>query len=453
MANIDLTPRDSFGSKIGVIAAAAGSAVGLGNIWRFPYVAGENGGGAFLLIYLTFVLVIGFPVMLAELTIGRRAQKNALGSFKKLAPGKPWYLIGLMGIVAAFIILAFYSTIAGWTLEYLAQAITNGFANRSSDELRLSFETFQAGSFRPVLWQMVFMFLTGFIVYSGVKNGIEKYTKILMPVLVILIIIICIRSLTLPGAGEGMRFLFKPDFSKITWSVVLFALGQAAFSLSIGMGTLITYGSYIDKSNNLPATAFQVSLADTLIAVMAGIMIFPAVFAFNIDPAEGFGLVFIVLPNIFQQMAGGYFFSILFFILLAIAALTSTVSVLEVVVAYFSEELKMTRRKATIIGSVAISVVGLFATLSFGPLRGIKIFDRTIFGIFEFTSANILLPLGAIFIVLFVGWYLGRKNVIDEITNQGELKARFAGIFMAIVKFIAPIAIALVFIYGLGLIG
>lgn len=451
MVTIPAGERDSFGSTIGVIAAAAGSAVGLGNIWRFPYVLGENGGGAFLLIYLGFILAIGFPVMLTEFTIGRRAQRNALGSFKKLAPGKPWYLIGLMGIVAAFLILAFYSTIAGWTLEYLYESITNGFSGKSSVELKNSFESFQAAPFRPVFWQFIFMFLTGYIVFSGVKNGIEKYTKVLMPILLLIIIIISVRSLTLEGSREGLIFLFKPDFSKISWSVVLDALGQAAFSLSIGMGTLITYGSYINKSNNLPRTAFQVSAIDTFIAILAGIMIFPAVFAFNIDPAEGSGLVFIVLPNIFQQMPGGYFFAILFFTLLAIAALTSTVSVLEVVVAYFSEELNLSRKKATIIGSVAISVVGIFATLSFGPLAKYKLLDKTIFGWFDYLSANILLPLGAIFIVLFAGWYLGRKNVLDEISNGGLLKIRIISVFMFIIKFLAPIAITAVFIYGLGL--
>lgn len=453
MTKNEVPARDSFSSKIGVVAAAAGSAVGLGNIWRFPYVAGENGGGAFLLIYLGFIFAIGFPVMLAELTIGRRAQRNALGSFKKLAPGKPWYLIGLMGIVAAFMILAFYSTIAGWTLEYLIQAFTNGFSGQNAVQLKESFEVFQSGTFRPLLWQLVFMFLTAFIIYRGVRRGIEKYTKILMPVLVLLIIIICIRSITLDGAGEGLEFLFKPDFSKITWPVILDALGQAAFSLSIGMGTLITYGSYINKDTNLPSTALQVSVTDTAIAILAGVMIFPAVFAFNIDPAEGSGLVFIVLPNIFEQMAGGYFFAIIFFTLLSIAALTSTVSVLEVVVAYFSEELNMSRRKATIIAASAISLVGVFATLSFGPLSDALILGKTVFGWFDYLSANILLPLGAIFIVLFVGWYLGKKAVADEITNQGELKGRLLNVFIVIVKFIAPIAITLVFIYGLGIIG
>lgn len=444
--------RDAFSSKLGVIAAAAGSAVGLGNIWRFPYVAGENGGGAFLLIYLGFILAIGLPVMLSEFTIGRRAQLNAFGSFKKLAPGKPWYLIGLMGIVAAFVILAFYSTIAGWTLEYLSQALQNSFSGQSSNQLKESFEAFQASTFRPIMWQVIFMFLTAAIVFAGVKKGIEKYTKILMPLLVVLIIIMSIRAVTLPGASAGLEFLFKPDFSKISWAVVLDALGQAAFSLSIGMGTLITYGSYIQKDNNLPKTALQVSIADTSIAILAGVMIFPAVFAFGIDPAEGFGLVFIVLPNIFEQMAGGYFFSVLFFILLTIAALTSTVSVLEVVVAYFSEELNMTRKKATILASLAITFVGLFATLSFGPLADFQILEKTVFGWFDFLSANILLPLGAIFIVIFVGWYLGKKTIKDEISNQGELSFKLLGLFMIIIKFIAPIAITLVFLYGLNVI-
>jgi NSS family neurotransmitter:Na+ symporter len=451
MASKDLI-RENFGSKLGVIAASAGSAVGLGNIWRFPYVAGENGGGAFLIIYLGFILAIGLPVVLSEFLIGRRAKLNAFGSFKKLAPGKPWFLIGLMGIVAAFVILSFYNTIAGWTLEYLFQSLQNNFSGQNADELKFSFEAFQSSTFRPLLWQVIFMILTAAIVFAGVKKGIEKYTKILMPILLVLIIIMSIRSLTLPGAFAGLEFLFKPDFSKITWKVVLEALGQAAFSLSIGMGTLITYGSYINRDNNLPTTAFQVSLADTLIAVLAGIMIFPAVFAFGIDPAEGFGLVFIVLPNIFQQMMGGYFFAILFFVLLTIAALTSTVSVLEVVVAYFSEELNMTRKKATIIASSAITLIGALATLSFGPLKDFMIFERTIFALFDYLSANILLPLGAIFIVLFVGWYLGKNVVKDEISNQNELKTPLLGLFMFIVKFIAPIAIGLVFLYGLGFI-
>ncbi|GAB4327448.1 MAG: sodium-dependent transporter [Bacteroidales bacterium] len=452
MVTVSSGNRDGFGSKLGAVAAAAGSAVGLGNIWRFPYVAGENGGAAFLFIYLAFVFGIGFPVMLAELSIGRRAQLNAYGSFRKLAPGKPWYLVGLMGIVAAFIILAFYSTIAGWTLEYIAQALTGGFSGKAAYDLKYSFEQFQSGTFRPLLWQLIFMFLTGYIVFAGVSSGIEKWSKILMPLLLVLILIMTVRSLTLEGASGGLKFLFKPDFSKITWPVILDALGQAAFSLSIGMGTLITYGSYVQKQDNLPSIAFQVSFTDTLIAILAGVMIFPAVFAFNIDPAEGFGLVFIVLPNIFAQMPGGYFFGILFFVLLAIAALTSTVSVLEVVVAYFSEELNMTRKRATVLGALSISVVGVFATLSFGPLSDVLIFGKTFFGWFDYLSANVLLPIGALLIVVFVGWFYGKKNLKDELTSSGSYRVALFPVFLWIVRLVAPLAIAIVFLYGINVL-
>lgn len=449
MANVDFSNRDSFGSKFGVIAAAAGSAVGLGNIWRFPYVAGESGGGAFVLIYLAFIFVIGVPVMLSEFVIGRRAQKNTFGAFKKLAPGKPWYIIGIMGLVAAFFILAFYSTIAGWTLEYIVKAVSNGFNNQDTT---IIFETFKSSTFRPLLWQFVFMFLTGWIVFSGVKNGIERYTKILMPVLFFLIILMCIRSLTLEGSSKGLEFLFKPDFSKITWGVVLEALGQAAFSLSIGMGALITYGSYIRKDNNLSSTAFQVSIADTLIALLAGVMIFPAVFALGMDPQAGPGLVFQVLPELFMKMPGGYIFSIVFFTLLAVAALTSTVSLLEVVVAFASEELNMSRNKATILGATAIWVVGIVTTLSFSSLSNFTLFDLTIFDLLEYIAANILLPVGALFIVIFLGWYLGRKVISDELSNSGTLKMKFLGLFVFIIKFIAPIAILLIFLNSIGII-
>ncbi len=449
MANVDFSNRDSFSSKFGVIAATAGSAVGLGNIWRFPYVAGESGGGAFVLIYLAFIFVIGVPVMLSEFVIGRKAQKNTFGAFKKLAPGKPWFIIGIMGLVAAFFILAFYSTIAGWTLEYIVKAVSNGFKDQDTT---LIFESFKTSTFKPLIWQFIFMFLTGWIVFSGIKNGIEKYTKILMPILFVLILLMCIRALTLDGALKGLEFLFKPDFSKITWGVVLEALGQAAFSLSIGMGALITYGSYIRKDNNLPQTAFQVSIADTLIALLAGVMIFPAVFALGMDPQAGPGLVFQVLPELFMKMPGGYIFSIVFFTLLAVAALTSTVSLLEVVVAFASEELKMSRKKATVLGAIAIWLVGIIATLSFSDLSNVKLFDLTIFDILDYVSANILLPVGALFIVIFLGWFLGKKLITDELTNQGTLKMKFFGLFIFIIKFIAPVAILLVFLNSIGII-
>lgn len=444
--------RDSFGSKLGVLAAAAGSAVGLGNIWKFPYEAGQNGGAAFLFVYIGFIIAIGVPVMLAEFLVGRRAQANPFGAFKKLAPKSLWYLVGVMGVAVAFMIMAFYGSVAGWTLEYIYRAAVDGFAGKSTEEFNSSFNSFISHPYRPVIWQLLFMVMSGFIVLSGVKNGIEKYSKILMPILLVLIIVMTIRSVTLPGASEGLKFIFQPDFSKLNGKAILSALGQAFFSLSLGMGTLITYGSYIQKKENLPSMAASVALADTLIAVLAGVAIFPAVFAFQIDPAAGPGLVFVTLPNVFQQMPGGYFFGLLFFLLLTVAALTSAISLLEVVVSYFGEELNIGRKKATIIAVSIISVLGVFATLSFGPLADVKLFGKTIFDTLDFTSSKIMLPLGGMFISIFVGWVLGKKVVTDEITNGGLLKIPFIHVFLFILKFIAPIAIALVFLQGTGLV-
>ncbi len=444
--------RDGFTSKFGIICAAAGSAIGLGNIWRFPYVVGDSGGGAFLLIYLGFIVLLGIPVMLSEFIIGRRGQRNAFGSFKRLAPGKPWYLVGVMGIVAAFMILAFYSTIAGWTLHYVIQSFANTFAGKTSTEITRIFEDFHTQAFLPLLWQIIFLAMTAWIIFSGVKKGIEKYTKVLMPFLVLLLIIMAIRSVTLEGSYEGVLFLFKPDFSAVDSGVLLAALGQAFFSLSIGMGALITYGSYIGKQNNLGNIAVEVSLADTLIAILAGVAIFPAVFAFGLDPAEGPGLIFTVLPNIFHQMPGGYFFSIIFFVLLAIAALTSSISILEVVVAYLTEELNLTRHKATFMAVIAAAFVGIFCTLSFGTLKNITISELGIFGLLDFTASNLLLPLGGLLIVVFVGWYMKKKDVKEEVSNRGTLKVRFFDVLRFILKFIAPVAIAIVLFDSLGII-
>ena len=434
MAKYTGSGRDSFSSQFGIIAAAAGSAIGLGNIWRFPYVLGENGGGAFLFIYLAFVLAIGIPVMLSEFVIGRSTQRNPIGAFLKLAPGKPWFLIGIMGVGAAFMILSFYAAVAGWTLEYLYQSVVNGFTGKSPAQLSEMFDAFREGSWRPIIWFLVFMILTGSIVISGIKNGIEKYTKILMPVLLVILIVLIIRSLTLPGAGEGMRFLFKPDFSKITADTILEALGQAFFSLSIGMGTLITYGSYIRKEDRVGGAAISVSLADTFIAILAGMAIFPAVFAFGIDPAAEEGLVFITLPNIFQQMVGGYFFSLLFFVLLAVAALTSTISVLEVVVAYFVEELGM------------ISILGVLAAGSWGWFRNLRLFGNNVFGLLNFASANILLPLGGFFIVIFVGWFM-RPQVLDEELHFGS-RLLFRT-WLWTIRIVAPLAVLAILVSGL----
>jgi NSS family neurotransmitter:Na+ symporter len=442
--------KDGFGSKFGVFAAVVGSAVGLGNIWRFPYMTGENGGGAFLLIYFGFVLIIGIPVVLSELIIGRRGGSNSYGSFRKLAPNKPWYLIGLMGIFSAFIILAFYSTIAGWTLEYIFLSVKNLFSSAVEIDHERVFTDFQTDSFFPLLWQILFLLATAWIIIGGVEKGIEKYSKILMPALFLILLILSVKAITLPGSGEGLAFLFQPDFSKIDSNVVLNALGQAAFSLSIGMGTLITYGSYIKKDNHLPKTAFLVSVSDMGIAILAGVAIFPAVFSFGLSPQQGPGLVYIVLPQVFQQMVGGVFFSLLFFILLAIAALTSSISLLEVIVAYFREEFHLKRHHATLIAIVLTAVLGVFTTLSFGSLRNVTFLGKTIFDNCDFVATNILLPMGAFFIVVFLGWFFDAKATKDEITNGGTIRMKLFPIFLFIIRFIAPFAILLVFLKGLG---
>lgn len=441
--------RDGFGSKIGIIAAAAGSAIGLGNIYRFPCELGNNGGAAFLLVYLAVVIFLGIPVMLSELVIGRRSQSNAVGAFKKLAPKSAWPIVGYMGVLCGFIIFAFYSTVSGWTLEYIIKAVTNSFQGKDLAAMEQDFTDFHNMGWRNVMWQAIFIFLTGFVVFKGVQNGIERYAKILMPLLLVILIVLGIRSVTLPGAKEGLSFLFRPDFSKIDGNVLISALGQGFFSLSLGMGALITYGSYIKKKDNLTSTAFSVVLADTLIALLAGLVIFPAAFSFGIRPTAGMGLVFNTIPMIFNQMTGGYIFCIIFFVLLAIAALTSTISLLEVVVAYLSEELHINRKWSTVWASAATLFIGSFASLSLMENTPFAIGGRTVFDLMDFVSSNILLPVGGVLIVIFVGWRLGKAKFFEEVTNEGTIKASLKKVIFFIIRYLAPIAITIVFISGL----
>ena len=401
--------RDFFSSKFGVIAAAAGSAIGLGNIWKFPYITGVYGGAAFLFVYLLFILAIGLPVMLSEFIIGRSSRRNAFGAFKVLAPGTSWKYIGVLGVSAAFLILSFYCVVAGWSLQYVILSFENGFSNKSPEEIGAMFTSFTEAPIRPVITQLIFMLLTAAIVIIGIKKGIEKYSKILMPVLVVILIILCIKSVSLEGAKAGLVFLFNPDFSKLTGDGILVALGHAFFTLSIGMGALITYGSYIRENNNMANIAVNVTVADTVIAILAGIAIFPAVFAFGIEPGEGPGLIFITLPNVFHQMQGGYIFSVLFFILLSIAALTSSISILEVVVAYFMEEFEIGRKLSTVIAAILISVLGVLCSLSMGVLSPFTLFGLNIFDLIDWISTNMLLPIGGLLIALFIGWFFRRN--------------------------------------------
>ena len=451
--------REVFGSKFGILAAAAGSAIGLGNIWKFPYITGENGGAAFILVYLICIAFIGLPVMLSEFLIGRRSQKAAVGSFKVLKPGTPWFLTGWAGLLAAFFILSFYGVVAGWTLNYIVWSVTNHLGGVTPDEVGAAFGGFITDPVKPIIWQVIFMVATAAIVYGGVKKGIERYSKILMPLLLAIIVVLIVRSLTLPGASAGVDFLLSPDFSQLTAKGVLVALGHAFFSLSLGMGTMITYGSYIGKEQSLGSMAVQVTIADTLIALMAGLAIFPAVFAFGLDAGAGPGLVFVTLPNVFNSMPGGAIFSTLFFVLLAVAALTSAISILEVVVAFFVEELKMKRHIATVVASVSITIVGVLCSLSMSPASPVSSWllptlagPKNFFDTMDWWSANMFLPLGGLFIVIFAGWIMKEKDVRDEVSNGGTLNIGWFKAFQISARIIAPIMILIVFLWSVGVI-
>lgn len=445
--------REGFGSKFGLLAAAVGSAIGLGNIWRFPYITGQYGGGAFLVVYLIIAALIGLPLMLSEFVIGREGKKDAIGSFKELAPKKPWYMSGVLGVLAAFFILSYYGVVAGWTLEYIVKSLTNSFAGQSSEQISSMFTNFISHPTKPVFWQVTFMAITGLIVATGIEKGIEKVSKIMVPLLLLIVIILDIKALTLPGGMEGFKFLFKPDFSKIDRTVVLGALGHAFYSLSLGMGIMITYGSYIGEEINLGKTALQISILDTLIALLAGIAIFPAVFAYGVDPTSGAGLVFMTLPNVFSQMPGGYFFSVLFFLLIALAALTSTISLLEVVVAFLVDSFKVERKKASILSFASITIVGVFASLSQGPLSHIEIFGNNIFDFLDTTTANYFLTTAALISIVFLGWFFSKDKIENQLTNKGTIKAGYINLYYFMIRYIVPIGIIFIFLYQMGVFG
>lgn len=446
------TKRATFGSKIGVILATVGCAVGLGNIWRFPYMLGENGGAAFLLVYISCILFLGIPVMITEFFIGRYSRKNAAGAFKVMAPGTKWSVIGYNGVAAAFLILGYYAVVSGWTLEYIVQAFSGSLEGKNATDFADEFTAFSTGVFRPILWTVVFIALTHIIIISGVKEGIERASKVMMPVLFLILIALCVRSATLPGASEGLSFLFNPDFSKINSSVVLSAMGQAFFSLSIGMGCLITYASYFGKQTNLQTTALQVTILDTLVAVLAGVMIFPAVFSFGIEPTTGPELVFITLPNVFEQLPFGNIWSFVFFVLLALAALTSTISLHEVSTAYVHEEYHVSRKKAAIIVSVGVTIVGILCSLSMGLLKSYTLFGLNFFNLLDFVTAKIMLPLGGMMICIFTAKRVDKLLLKEEVTNHGTIRFYFFNTYAFFVKYIAPIAIGLIFLNELGLL-
>ncbi|MCM0341786.1 sodium-dependent transporter [Bacteroides fragilis] len=449
--------RGNFGSKLGVILASAGSAVGLGNIWRFPYETGNHGGAAFILIYLGCILLLGLPIMIAEFLIGRHSQANTARAYQILAPGTQWRWVGRMGVLAGFLILGYYSVVAGWTLEYIFEAVSNSFAGKTPAEFISSFQSFSSNPWRPALWLTLFLLATHFIIVKGVEKGIEKSSKIMMPTLFIIILVLVGCSVTLPGASRGIEFLLKPDFSKVDGNVFLGAMGQAFFSLSLGMGCLCTYASYFSKDTNLTRTAFSVGIIDTFVAVLAGFIIFPAAFSVGIQPDAGPSLIFITLPNVFQQAFSGipvlaYIFSVMFYILLALAALTSTISLHEVVTAYLHEEFNFTRGKAARLVTAGCILLGVLCSLSLGVTKDFTIFGLGMFDLFDFVTAKLMLPLGGLLISIFTGWYLDKKLVWSEITNNGTLKVPIYKLIIFILKYVAPIAISVIFINELGLL-
>lgn len=442
-------PRDQFKSQLGFIFAAAGSAVGLGNIWRFPYMTGTNGGGAFVLLYLICVLFVGASLLLVEFAIGRNGKTNAIESYAKIRKGAKW--IGFLGFFSAFIFLSYYSVVSGWTVYYSIQSFfgLNGIA---PDQIGNFFGAFISHPVKPLMYHAIFMALTVGIIIKGISQGIEKSTKIMMPMLFILLIILVIRALTLPGAWEGIKWYLTPDLSKITGGVWIAALGQVFFSMSVGMSGMVTYASYLGKHENLPKTSIIVALMDTSVALLAGLIIFPAVFSFGLEPGAGPGLVFITLPAVFAQMPLGSIFSFMFFVLLAIACLTSSISILEMPVSYLIETHKMARTKAALLVGAIAYVMGIAVSFSFGIWSDVTLFGKGIFDLFDYFGSNISLPLGGLAAAILVGWFWGEKEAVAEISNNGEIKGTIVKAWFPVVKYVVPVTVVLIFLSNLGIL-
>lgn len=443
--------RAIFNTKIAAVAATVGSAVGLGNIWRFPYEAGVHGGGAFLICYVAFVFLIGVPLLCAEFIVGRGTRCNVTEAFKKLSPGTPWHLSGRLVIITSVMILCFYSVVAGWTLEYGFASLT-GALNFSDTEAGHGHFVELTSGWGNVGWTALFLIINLLVLIGGVTKGIERASNILMPLLFLILVAFCINSVTLPGFSEGISFLFHPDFSKITPSVLLGAMGQAFFSLSIGMGCMMIYASYFNKDSRLGRTAVTTAVLDTLVAVLAGIIIFPAVFSFGMSPAQGSALVFEVLPFIFGQLPGGMVWSTLFFLLLFVASLTSTVSLSEISISYFTESKGMTRRNATLLTTSIVLAGATLSAMSFGPLADFTIAGKTIFDLLDYVTSNICLPVGGFAISIYVGWIIPRKFVKDQLTDNSSYRFRYMPLLMAALRYLCPAAILLIFLNSIGLI-
>lgn len=448
----DPQERGAWSSRVGFILAGAGSAIGLGNIWRFPYIAGENGGAVFVFIYLLCVFFIGFPVMIAELTLGRKTEKNPVGSIKTLAPGSSWKYVGFLCVLTGFGIFSWYCVVAGWVVGYLYKTAAGHFSNLEDSSVTLTiFNNFVSNPWAVIFLTLFFISLTGYVVFRGVKGGIEKCSRILMPLLIVLLILLAIRAITLPGASEGLVFYLKPDFSKIDINVILAAMGQALFSLSLGMGTMITYGSYLSKKDNIPTSAAWVCTFDTGIAILAGFVILPAVAAMGLEYGEGPGLIFQALPSIFGAMPGGQWFGIGLFLLVGIAALTSTVSILEVPVAYMVDEKKWLRKKAVVLSCLVAFVLSVPAALASGAsefLSNLPILGTDFFTVISTLFGPISLAIGSLLIAIFVGWRWTVSKAKEEIESE-NVRFVIGNLWNFTIKYIAPVTITIVFIYTL----
>ena len=443
--------RANFGSKLGVILASAGSAVGLGNIWRFPYETGNHGGAAFILIYLGCILLLGLPIMIAEFLIGRRSRANTARAYQTLAPGTHWRWVGRMGVLAGFLILSYYAVVAGWTLEYIFEAATNGFAGKTSGEFISSFQQFSSSPWRPVVWLVAFLLITHFIIVKGVEKGIEKSSKIMMPTLFIIILILVVCSVTLPGAGAGIEFLLKPDFSKVDGNVFLSAMGQAFFSLSLGMGCLCTYASYFSKETNLTKTAFSVGIIDTFVAILAGFIIFPAAFSVGIQPDSGPSLIFITLPNIFANMSMGRLWGSLFFLFMAFAAMSTVLAVFENIICCGMELTGCSRKKSSLVNLVLIILLSMPCVLGYNlwAWDGFAVFGGAVLDVEDFLVSNLFLPLGSLVYLLFCvtryGW--GWQNYKKEVNTGKGLKVQ--DWMRGYLTYVLPLIVVFIFAFGL----
>ena len=441
--------RDNFGSRFGALVAMAGSAVGLGNLWRFPYLVGENGGAAFIILYVIMCFALCLPIFMSEFVIGRRSQKNAFAAFRDLSGGSRWKWVGVITIVVPMIVLSYYSVIGGWSVDYLMKAATVSFTG-NADKAQM-FNSLVTSTWAPLIAHTVFLLLTALVVALGIKGGIEKFSKVMMPLLFMIVLAIAVYALTLPGAQKGVDYLYNPDFSKITGKTFAAALGQAFFSLSLGFGTILTYASYVSKKENIMFQSTATAVCDLLFALIAGVAIMPAVFAFGLSPDNGPGLVFETLPRVFGQMPAGGLIAILFFVALLVAAITSSISMMEVAVSYLVEEKKISRKWACVIIFAICWAIGAICSLSFGPLSHIKINGGNLFDFFDNLSSNVLMTLGSLLTVLFVGWRLKKTDVYDEFTNGGSLRknVRLFGVLWFLIRYICPIVIAFIFVTGL----